>query len=470
MPSSQRPKIAILGGGITALASAWELTTKHPELDWQLFEASPRLGGVLETVEKNGWLVEQSADNFLTKDPVVVDLCRELGMEDTLLPTAEDRRRAMVVSQGKVLRVPEGFVLMAPKKLRSILASPVLSLRGKLRLICEPFIRASRNSEDESVASFARRRLGQEALDKLVQPLVAGIYTADPEKLSLAATLPQFLRQEAEHGSLWRASQKAREETESLESGARYGMFMAPKNGMQQLINALLSTLPSEKIWTNKAVGSCTRSESGTWLLKDSNGELLGAFDGIICTLPAYHAATVIKSFDSELANLLNKIPYASASVVCLGVRDEQIRSPVDGFGFVVPSKENRSIIATSFASYKFSGRSPERRTLIRTFVGGALNPELADLDDNRLIELVKSELSELIGLEGEPELESIARWPRRMPQYQVGHLGLVSQIVDRQNQWNSLQLAGAAYRGVGIPQCVADGRNAAKQVAKALK
>ena len=470
MPTNQPPRIAILGGGITGLAAAWELKSNHPQIEWQLFEASPRLGGVLETVNQDGWLIEQSADNFLTKIPSVVTLCKELGIQDHLLPTAEDRRRAMVVRKGRVLPVPKGFVLMAPKKIGSIIASSVLSLRGKARLAYEPFVSAKKTKEDESVASFARRRLGQEALDQLVQPLVAGIYTADPEKLSLAATLPQFPRQEAEYGSLWRANRQAKESSESLESGARYGLFMAPEGGMQQLVDALERALPEDRISKQHPISACKRTERGSWLLIGENQQPLGKYDGLICTLPAYHAATVAESFDDELAGILNQIPYASASVVCFGVRNDQIQKPVNGFGFVVPEVENRSIIATSFSSYKFPGRSPKGHTLIRTFVGGALNPELADLDECQIIYKVKNELRELIGLAREPIMAQVVRWPRRMPQYHVGHLDLVARIEQRQAEWKGLQFAGAAYRGVGIPQCVADGRKAASQVAEGIQ
>ena len=470
MSSTEPPRIAILGGGITGLAAAWELKSNHPAIDWHLFEASSRLGGVLETVSHEGWLIEQSADNFLTKIPSVVNLCQELGIQDQLLPTAEDRRRAMVVRGGHVLPVPEGFILMAPKKIGSIIASSVLSLRGKARLACEPFITAKKTDEDESVASFARRRLGQETLDRLVQPLVAGIYTADPEKLSLAATLPQFPRQEAEYGSLWRANRQSKESGESLDSGARYGLFMAPKGGMQQMINSLVEALPANQVSLNQPITTCKRTEHRSWLLIGENQRSLGEYDGLICTIPSYHAATVVKNFDTELADMLIQIPYASASVVCFGVRDDQIKKPVDGFGFVVPAIENRSIIATSFSSYKFPGRTPEGHTLIRTFVGGALNPELAELEEGQLLFKVKNELRELIGLSGEPELAKVVRWPRRMPQYHVGHLDLVAKIEHRQAEWNGLQLAGAAYRGVGVPQCVVDGRNAAKHVADSLQ
>ncbi|QDT68219.1 Protoporphyrinogen oxidase [Planctomycetes bacterium MalM25] len=466
MPDSPpQRRVAILGGGITGLAAALRLEESGVAVDWRLLEASPRVGGVLETVRDRDCLIELSADNFLTRDPWATDLCRRVGLEEELLPTDPARRRALVVSNGRIRRVPEGFVLMSPQRAWPILASPILSPLGKARLAAEGLVPTRRDKADESVAAFARRRLGKEAFERLVQPLVAGIYTADPERLSMDATMAQFVRQEREHGSLTRAALSKRSATaERSESGARYGLFVAPRAGMQQLVDAIEARLPKERIATNASVQTIERDADGAWRLAGEGGEDRGVYDELIVTLPAAPAAQALRTADTELADLLSQVEYAGCSVVCLVVEAGQVTRPIDGFGFVVPQVEGRRLIAASFASYKFPGRTPDGRVLIRAFVGGALQPELADRDDAGLVSLVREELGELVGLTGEASLTRIARWPRRMPQYHVGHLGLVQRIEARA-QSLGVELAGAAYRGVGVPQCVHSGEQAAERV-----
>lgn len=462
----QPPRIAILGGGITGLAAALRLEDSPTPIDWTLFESAPRLGGVLETVEIDSYRLELSADNFLTRDPWATDLCRRVGLEEELLPTDPARRRALVVNRGQIRRVPEGFVLMSPQKAWPILASPILSPAGKARLAAEALVPTRRDESDESVAAFARRRLGKEAFDRLVQPLVAGIYTADPERLSMRATMPQFVRQEQEHGSLTRAAfardARPADRTRS-ESGARYGLFMAPRFGMQQLIDAITGCLPAERIQTGVAADKVLRNASGGWQILGESVEPLGEFDRLILTTPAYVSGKLLREADQSLAGRLNQIEYAGCSVVCLGVRASQVARPIDGFGFVVPAVEGRRLIAASFSSYKFPGRAPEDRLLLRIFVGGALQPELVERDDQELIALVREELAELVGLSGDPEFARVARWPQRMPQYHVGHLDLVAEIEHLAEQ-AGIELAGAAFRGVGVPQCIHSGQQAAER------
>lgn len=470
MPESNpQRRVAILGGGITGLAAALRLEESDAAVDWRLLEASPRVGGVLETVREQDCLIELSADNFLTRDPWATDLCRRVGIEEELLPTDPKRRRALVVSNGRIRRVPEGFVLMSPQKAWPIMASPILSPLGKARLAAEGLVPTRRDTADESVAAFARRRLGKEAFERLVQPLVAGIYTADPERLSMDATMAQFVSQEREHGSLTRAALSKRSApAERSESGARYGLFVAPREGMQQLVDAIEARLPSERIATNTKVQTIDRDAAGAWRLTGEGAEDRGVYDELIVTLPATPAARALRTADTELADLLDQIEYAGCSVVCLVVEAGQVTRPIDGFGFVVPQVEGRRLIAASFSSYKFPGRTPDGRVLIRAFVGGALQPELADRDDAELVSLVREELAQLVGLTGEPGLARVVRWPRRMPQYHVGHLGLVERIESRA-QSLGIELAGAAYRGVGVPQCIHSGEQAAERVLERL-
>jgi len=464
-PRPQRPRVAVLGGGITGLAAALRLE-EAGAAEWRLFEAAPRLGGVLQTVEQDGYRIELSADNFLTREPWATDFCRRVGLADDLLSTDARRRRALVVHRGRVRRVPEGFVLMSPQRAWPILASPILSVAGKARLAAEALVPKRRDEADESVASFARRRLGREAFERLVQPLVAGIYTADPDRLSMRATMPQFVEQEAQHGSLSRAalSKKQTASPDRRESGARYGLFVAPRNGLQQLVDAAVAKLPAERLTTCVTVDRVERLAGGRWRLIGAGGESLGEYDELIVTLPAGPAATVLRKAEPRLAERLGAIEYAGCSVVCLGVAESQIARPIDGFGFVVPAVEGRRLIAASFASYKFPGRAPDGRVLIRVFLGGALQPKLADLDDAALVAIAREELGELVGLAGEVDFARVARWPRRMPQYHLGHLERVDQI-ERSAEAAGVELAGAAYRGVGIPQCVRSGEQAAGRV-----
>jgi oxygen-dependent protoporphyrinogen oxidase len=413
-------------------------------------------------------------------------------MADQLLPTDEARRHALVVRGGRLFRVPAGFYLMSPRRLGPLLRSPVLSLRGKLRLLAEPLVArkinkllgsegGEQNNCDESVASFVCRRLGRETYERLVQPLVAGIYTADAANLSMAATMPEFLAMEREHGSLLRASLRRpaavdarsaiRNPRTGIESasGARYASFVAPRDGMSSLVAALAKRLPMGAVRLNAPVESLILREDGRWHVSRAESGTTETFDAVIVALPAYAAARVFRTCDAELAADLAAIPYAGCAVVSCAYRRSQFARPLDGFGFVVPQIERRRLIAGSFASNKFPGRAPHDAALIRAFVGGSLQPDLAGLPDAELVPLVRDELADLLQIVGEPLWADIARWPNSMPQYQLGHLDLVTRIEQRAARLPALALAGNAYRGVGIPQCIASGEAAAARVLSGL-
>ncbi len=469
--TSSRPRVAVVGAGITGLAAAVRLVDRIPSVTLTVFEAADRAGGVLQTVEREGFLVERSADNFLTKQPWATDFCKRLGLGEELIPTNEALRKALVLRRGKIVPAPEGFVLMAPRQFGAVIKTPLLSWLGKLRLACEPLVPGRRDTTDESVASFARRRLGKQVFERLVQPLLAGIYTADPEKLSMRATMPQFLEQEEEYGSLLRAAWREKSTAvtgESRAQGARYGLFWAPRKGMQQIVDAAAAALPTDSVRTGTAV-VVAQPHEGAWRLMGADDQPLGDFDAVIVTTPAHHSAAILRSADTALATALEEIEYAGCSVVCLGYPKQFLKTPVPGFGFVVPAIERRQLIAVSVASHKFPGRAPGDTVLLRAFVGGALQPELAGLPDAELLKVVQAELRDLLGLSGEPLMTEIARWPRGMPQYHVGHLDRVDRIETLVNQHIGLELAGAALRGVGVPQCIASGQQAADRVARQL-
>lgn len=497
-PEQEVPKhLAVIGGGISGLAAAYRLSKLAPNAQLTLLEGCDRLGGVLETRQADGVLIERGADSFITRLPGGVDLCRELGIDDQLMSTNEEHRRALVVRGGKLHPVPEGFVIMRPERLVPLVFSPVLSLCAKLRVLTEPWRgRPSGVHEpdfDESVASFARRRLGKEAFERLVQPLLAGIYTADPEKLSLAATMPDFLKSEREHGSLLRAVWDARKKkrknrsngsaspnkqpgpqgdqksTAAKDTGARYSMFVTPRGGLQSMIAAVAEQLPAGTVRLGCRASNVSREADGKWTIHTEQGEQIGPLDGVIVATPAPHAAKLVAQLDSPLSELLEQIDYAGASVVSLIYRRDQIANPLDSFGFVVPAVEGRRIVAASFPSVKFPGRIPEDRVVIRVFLGGAIQPELLALPDDQLTEVATSELAKLLGIRGEPLLVDIARWDDKMPQYHVGHVKLIDAIDKQTAAHAGLELAGNAYRGVGIPQCIQSGQAAAQRLVNSL-
>jgi len=474
--SDEQPRFAIVGGGITGLVAAHRLTKLAPHARVDLFEASDRLGGVLDTRCENGLLLERGADSFLTKLPWVTDLCRELGLGADLIPTNEQHRRALVLRAGHLHPVPEGFLLMRPQRLVPLLRSPLLSWRGKLRLCLEPWMGHPENlhqvDHDESVASFAIRRMGREALERLVQPLLAGIYTADPYQLSLAATMPEALEAERKHGGLlsamrWEAKQKKHgERSPDYEArGARYSSFVTLRQGLASLIRALADCLPAENLHLNCRSERLERTEDDQWMISASDGSSHGPFQGVVVALPAPRAAMLLQRVDTSLCDLLGRIPYASSAVVSMAFRRDQIVHSLDGFGFVVPTVEKRKIVAASFSSVKFPGRAPDDQVLVRVFLGGALQPERVDLSDSKLQELALAELRPLLGVGGDPLLVDIARWRQKMPQYHVGHVQLVDAIEAIVAQQAGLELAGNAYRGVGIPQCVQSGELAAGRI-----
>ncbi len=458
-------RVVVIGGGLSGLAAAHRIheraaTLRRP-LSLTVLEAKDRLGGVISTDRFDGFAVEGGPDSFITNKPWALDLCHRLGLGDQIVETDSSHRRSFVVCKGRLVPVPEGFVLMAPHRLLPILTTPILSWRGKLRFLMDLVIPRSNDDDgDESLGSFVRRRLGREALDRLVQPLVAGIYTADPNDLSLRATLPQFLAMEREHGSLirgaWRESRRRGPRSHLRQaSGARYGMFVTLADGMDTLPNALARALPPETICTSTAVRRITRNEPvSPWLIELLDGPPLEA-DAVIVACEAHAAARFLDSQDPTLALQLRAIPYASSAIVNIAYRRDQISHPLDGFGAVVPAIEGRSILAVSFLSVKFPNRAPAGTVLLRVFIGGTSRPEQLDLDDAAVTTLVERELAGLIGAAGEPLFVRIDRHPRAMPQYNLGHLDRVASIRLNLAKYSRLYLAGVAYDGVGIPDCI---------------
>jgi len=481
-------RVAVIGGGITGLAAAQRLVSTCENIEVVIIEASRRLGGTIRTEVADGFLMELGPDSFITNKPAAIQLCEEIGFSSQLIPTDSSYRRSLVLRNGKPMQVPDGFMLMAPAKPSAILTTPILSLAGKLRLLSEALISRRPTDDDESLASFVRRRFGQQALERLVQPLVGGIYTADPELLSLKATMPRFLEMEQSHGSVIRAtlaqqkidrSRNSRRggNDESSGSGARYGLFATAAGGLSDLVTAIEQTLQKSgrvtvhlgtDVTSVERTSECQQQTSrGTaWTVRSRDQQPMD-FDAVIVTLPTYAAANILKgAVSSELLTSLNAIQYASSAIVVSGHQLSDFSHPMDAFGLVVPAIEQRKILAVSFSSRKFPGRAPDGQILLRTFVGGALQPELLANDSDTIQGFVNAELRSIFGMQADPMFSEVIQYKNAMPQYHVGHLDRVATIESLLMNYPGLHLAGSAYHGVGIPDSIASGQAAGDRIA----
>jgi oxygen-dependent protoporphyrinogen oxidase len=483
---THRRRIVIIGGGITGLAAAHRLCELADQTDQQidvaLLEATSRLGGVLKTENRDGFLIEAGADSFMSEKPEAIELAKRIGLESHLIETNKDHRRSFIVRNGRLRPVPEGFQLLAPTRLWPFITSDIFSWSGKARMALDLFIprrEVANGSDDESLAQFVRRRLGREAFERMAQPMIGGIYTADPEKLSLRATLPRFLEMEREHGSviqaMWKQgrSPNVREGSGSRRdapkksgvSGARYSLFLSFDHGMQMLVDQLKAQLPAGMVRLNTRAKSLTFDGAAKqWEISLSDDRSISA-DAICLALPAFAAASLLRDTDVELSRALDRIEFASTATINLAYRRADIPHPLAGFGFVVPFIEHRSILACTFSSVKFAGRASSDRVLLRAFAGGALQPEIFELDENEMISRVRADLRDLLGIEQPPLFTVVEKWLRSMPQYHVGHLDLVSRIQQRLREIPRLQLAGNSYSGVGVPDCIRSGEAAAAEI-----
>ena len=460
-----RSRIIIIGGGISGLAAAHRLTELNQSVT--ILEASARLGGIIQTEERDGFLLERGPDSFISEKPQAVDLAKRLGLDSRLIQTNEDYRRSFIVRNGRLREVPEGFQLLAPSRIWPFLTTDVFSVTGKLRMAADLVLprQHTNGGADESLASFVRRRLGEEALHRMAQPMVGGIYTADPETLSLRATLPRFLDMERDHRSLILAMLRQGRSQKRGTSGARYSLFLSFDRGTQVLVDALARTNVDTRLNTRV---EALRRDGPTWTVITNVGERIEA-DAVCLALPAYTAASLLADTSNTLAEKLRQIKYASTATINLAYRRDAVRHPLNGFGFVVPFIEKRSVIACTFSSVKFAGRAPDDHVLLRAFAGGALQPDIFALDEPELRRRVETDLRELLGISEAPLFVELAKWERSMPQYEVGHLDRVNEIEKLVAELPGLQLAGNAYRGAGIPDCIRSGESTAEKLAAAL-
>lgn len=466
-------KLTIVGGGITGLSAAFYAQQSMPDAQITVLESSGFWGGVLQTESAEGYLIEHSADMFTTDPEAAIRICDRLGRSEELLQTIPIDDRAYVATDEAIHPVPRGLSLMLPSDLDSVLDSPLLTTGAKERFRAEEHIPPSEWSQDESLLSFATRRFGREIYETLIQPLVGGIYTADPEKLSMQATMARFVAMEKQHGSLIQAGRVAKGKTIQREaSGARYGMFRAPKKGIGELVRWIIEALPKVEFKTDSIVKSVAKVESG-WQIttRDAGSESPRELeaDGLVLATSARVSGRLLQAVDAELAKDLNKIEAASSAVVILGIDRQQLDRDFSGYGIIVPSILNRDVIATSFGSNKFEGRAPDGKILVRCFIGGALRRELVELEDERLVEMAILELQRTVGFKGEPGLTRVIRWRNCMPQYHLGHRELVAGIEELAANHRGLELAGNSYRGVGIPACIESGALAVERLVNDL-
>lgn len=465
-------QVAIVGGGIAGLATAYSLQRRGGgAVDYKLIESSSTFGGKITSLHERGFIVEGGPDSFITQKTAAVELCRELGLGGHLIGTNDAARKIFVWSRGKLRPMPEGVMLIIPTKVTPFLKSSLISWPGKLRMGLDAVIPPRRGDGDETLAHFVRRRLGAEALDKIAEPMIAGIYVADAENLSLKSTFPRFLDLERQHGSLLRGMMRQRRAKPSNgrspngHSGTT--MFMTLRGGVQELTERLVAELKPESLLLNKSVVGM-RQEGGKYVLKVNDGAEIRS-DAAVLAAPAYVAANLVRKIDPILASGLDRIRYVSTATVSLGFKRADVSHPLEGFGFVVPRSERRKIIACTWSSTKFNHRAPAGYVLLRVFMGGAHAEHLAEQEEDAIAEMARGELREMVGIDATPVLTQVYRWHKANPQYELGHQERVADIDRRSAEHPGLYLTGAAYHGVGIPDCIQDGARVAEEIAKRL-
>ena len=445
--------VAIIGGGISGLAAAYELQQRR--LAAGVFEAAPRAGGVITTEQFDGWVIDGGPDSILVQKPAAVALCRELGIADRLISTLTPRT-AYILRDDRLHRIAEGSFLGFPLDARALARSSVFSLGGKTRMACELFVPRRGGDEDESVGAFVRRRFGQEAVDYLAEPLLAGIHAGDVDRLSLQALFPRLLEAERQSGSVIRAFRAMRVKA------SPQGAFVSLPGGTGELIHHLLQALNPETVRVSQRVSEIHRQTH--YVVETPSGSVPAR--AVILAVPAYVAASLLRGFDTTVATLAEATPYASTATVALGYRREQVTHPMQGTGFVVPRLERSPLLAATWVTSKWPHRAPEGHVLLRGFLGGGRDPRRLDANDGELVKLVVDELTQLLGISGDPLFTRLFRWTRQSPQYEVGHLQRVATIDRLLASIPGMFVTGSGFRAIGIPDCIADGRETASRAA----
>ncbi len=443
-------KISVIGGGISGLTIAYLLLNKRPDLDVTVYEADNRPGGKIWSEQADGFLCERGPNGFLDNKPKTLELCKSLNIEP--VSSNENSKKRFIFSGGKLNALPES--------LPSFIKSDLLSWGGKLRLIGE--LIAPRGPADETVAAFITRRLGKEALEKLIDPMCSGIYAGDPYNMSMKSCFPRIIELEQEYGGLIRAMIKIRKQRNNEKvSAAPGGNLTSFYNGAQTITDALAQNL-GERLRLGVPVRAITKENGRYQVHTSDNSE---DADIVVMAPPAYASSGMLKDMDGELSKILSDIPYPHVSVVCFGYKKENLTHPLNGFGFLVPHKEGRRILGTLWDSSVFPNRASEGNVLLRTMIGGAKNPAMADLDDNEIADIVFDELKPLLGLKKDPDMLRVYRWEKAIPQYIPGHIDKLDVIDEHLKKYPGLYLTGNAYRGIGINDCVKSGYEIADKI-----
>lgn len=433
-------------------------------VEYILFESSPRFGGVIATDRVDGCLVEAGPDSFLTEKPWAAELCAKIGLGDQLIGSNDSARKTYIAAKGKLISMPDGLMFMVPTKIMPTVLSPLFSLRTKIRMAAEWFYppRKGAEGEDETVAEMVQRHYGAEMVELLADPLLSGVYGGEASDLSVRAVLPRFAAMESKHGSLGRGMVKARKKMYAPEQAPARPVFSSLKEGMQQMVDALIPRLDARALKKSAVVQSVIRQDNG-WTV--CAGYQTDHFDAVIIAIPAHAAAEVLQTADENLSRNLGEIQYSSSVTVTLGY-DEKVRASLPpGFGFLVPRSEGRRMLAATFVHNKFLYRAPANRALIRCFLGGSRDEQILQGSEQEILQIVRNDLQQILALDTEPLFASVYKWRSAMAQYSIGHIERVQRIESLRQQLPGLALAGNGYNGIGVPDCVRSGTEAAGKI-----
>jgi oxygen-dependent protoporphyrinogen oxidase len=456
-------RVAVIGGGIAGLAAAHRLMGALGADEVLLLEADDRLGGKITTERTDGYVIEGGPDCFLAVKPAGMELCRRLGIDGRIRGTNPRLRRSYVKRAGRLHELPDGITGLVPSRIRPLLTTGILSPAGRLRAACEPLVPRRQAAADEAIATFVTRRFGREAYDWLVEPLLSGIFAGDGAALSLGATFPQLAETERLHGSVLLPMLRARFRRGGNGAPPLLG-FVTPETGLAEIVETLEAALAPHQVWRGARVVEVARLRQG-WRLFLEDGRVVDAL-AIVCAVPAFAAADLLASIDSELGATLAAIPFVSTATVSVALPRSAVPAPLAGSGYVSPRLEGGSVVACTWTSNKFPARVPVDGVLLRFFLGRAGREEPAFASDDEIRGLVRRELAAVHGITAEPSLWRVFRWPRGLAQYTVGHLDRLAQIERRLATLPGLLLAGGSYRGVGIPDCIKSGWAAADAAA----
>ena len=472
MTSDNRKKIVIVGGGITGLAAARAVAIAAPEVEVTVLEAADRLGGKIVTIREDGFVIEGGPESYLAAKSWMTDLCTDLGLAGELESTRPENRGSRVLWDGKLLPIPDGLSGLVPTRLRPIVTSPLLSPAGKVRIALDWVLRPRTDANDESLERFISRRLGRQAYERLIEPLMAGIYAGDGSQLSTMATFPQLRAAEREHGGIIRGMIANRKRAQASGTAPRGG-FLTPTGGMGRIVEALTADLAGRgvAVRTGVTVSRLVRSADGAtspYLVCLADGEEVAA-DGLILTTPAPVTADLLTGVGQGLsptaAANLRHVPRVNSVTLSLAFHRQDITHPLRGYGYVVPRVQRRPILASTWTSSKWAGRAPDGQAVLRFYIGRAGGRDGITLSDDELQELALAEMREVLRVDATPTRRWVSRWPGGSPQYTVGHVDRVAEIELRIAAIPGLAIAGCSYHGVGIPDCVRSGERAARRV-----